>query len=35
MISSQFDSGKFNIGLIKLNNIEELIITKEEKFSFP
>ena len=35
MISSQFDSGKFNIGLIELNNIEELIITKEEKFSNP
>ena len=35
MISSQFDSGKCNIGLIELNNIEELIIKKEEKFNNP
>ena len=35
MMSSQFDSGKCNVGLIELNNIEELIITKEEKFSNP
>ena len=35
MISSEFDSGKFNIGLIKQNNIEELIITKDKQFSNP
>ena len=35
MISSAFDSGKFNVGLIEQNDIEELIITKEEKFTNP
>ena len=35
MMSSEFDFGKFNIGLIEQNNIEELIITKDKKFSNP
>ena len=35
MMSSKFDSGKFNIGLMEQNNIEELIVTKEEKFTNP
>ena len=35
MISSEFVSGKFNIGLMKHNNIEELIITKDKQFSNP
>ena len=35
MILSEFDPGKCNIGLIEQNNIEELIIKKEEKFSNP
>ena len=35
MISSAFDSGKCNIGLIKNEDIDELIIEKEKQFNNP
>lgn len=35
MILSEFDSGKCNIGLIELNDINELIIKRDKKFSDP
>lgn len=35
MVFSPFNSGKCNIGLIELNNIEELIIKKEDKLNNP
>ena len=35
MLSSPFESGKFHIGLIPSNDIDEIISSKEEKFSDP
>ena len=35
MLSSPFESGKFHIGLIPSNDIDDIISNKEEKFSDP